>query len=79
MPGGQPGIRHGGEGAIARVRGRSFQPPKTNGDLGAKTPAAEARSLGTKPSEARRSVGGAPSARRFLQFFNKNNAFLGIF
>jgi len=25
------------------------------------------------------SGGGAHSARRFLQFFNKNNAFLGIF
>jgi len=29
--------------------------------------------------EARGCGGGAPSARQFLQFLNKNNAFLGIF
>jgi len=33
----------------------------------------------SRRSEARGSKGGATSARRFLQFFNKNNAFLGIY
>jgi len=32
----------------------------------------------TQPPEARGSGGGAPSTRRFFQFFNKNNAFLGL-
>jgi len=32
-----------------------------------------------QPPETRVSGGGAPSARRFLRFFNKSNAFLGIF
>jgi len=54
-------------GGLLRESGGSPQPPEANGGLGA------------KPPEARGSGGGAPSARRFLRFFNKNNAFLGMF
>jgi len=39
------------------------------GVLGAEPPAAGGKGV----------WGEAPSARRFLQFFNKNNAFLGMF
>jgi len=47
---------------------QSLQPPEA-GNLGAKPLAAGGKESG----------GCAPSARRFLRFFNKNNAFLGIF
>jgi len=67
MPGAQPGIRH--EVAIARVWGWSLQPPKANGGQGGEAPSC--RKL--------RVWSGALSARRFLRFFNKNNALLGIF
>jgi len=46
----------------------SPQPPEAIGDLGVL--------LCPQPPKARESVGVSPSAGQFLQFFNKNNAFL---
>jgi len=37
------------------------------------------RKSNPQPPEERESGGGSPSAGRFLQFFNKNNAFLCIY
>jgi len=59
--------------------GRNPQLPEAIGILGVKPPVAggwgsEGQSL--QLQEVTESEGGAPSAGRFLQFFNKNNTFL---
>ena len=68
-------------GAIWGVWGRSPQPLKANGGLGAEPPAARGWGFGGKAPSRRRhgGLGAEPPALENFAFFCKNNFILGLF